>query len=387
MATAVAFSEIQDQLLTLDQVREQLAATEPLQELTFPTSKTTKFTLQPGWADTTMESPTSAILRTPAGAEYQLTRKAVEEAGAYCGAPRGFQNRLPATILEDILDHFFQEGFGDKEFKLLGMEQAGAEHPLAMAMCRGTITPFSNLRLLDVAIERIQALYGTGAEIYADYKFRHDLEMTNLRLIVPGASRTITGTRVADDTWCAGLDIRNSLIGLKPTDISAYLFRWWCTNGATSTLASSGKFSRRGKHDDDDVWTWAESAVNEALGGLEGVFDAVQTLTTIPVNGDTTVVLKDLFAQYGVPQRERQRVIEDMADLGGDITLYDIQQAITRAANAPDLPSRAIEQLLGLGGHVAHAATARCNSCRRLLPEGWEIPGHAHHDHAEAISA
>jgi hypothetical protein len=380
----IAFSEIQGKLLTLDDVRERFAATEPLKELTFPTSADTQFIVQPGWADVTQDQPTSAVLKTPAGTEYQLTRKAVEEAGAYCGIPRGYQNRLPAQLLEPQLNYWFREGFGDKEFKLLGMAPAGDAMPVAMAMCRGTITPFSNLTLLDTALSGIRALYGKDAEIFADYKFRHDLELTNLRLVVPGASRVIEGTRVTDDTWCAGLDIRNSLIGLKPTDICAYTFRWYCTNGATSVNASSGKFSRRGKHDEDDVWEWARSAVDSALGELEGIFDSVQTLTSIPVNSDTTVVLKDLFAQYSVPRAERQHVIEYMANLSGDITLYDIQQAVTQAANAQDLSSRSVEQLLGLGGHVATAATSRCDACRRLLPDGWVIPVH---EHAEAVSA
>jgi hypothetical protein len=366
----VTIDDMQDKLLTLDEVRARLAATEPLDQLTFPVASTTKFSVGPGWADVPDDEPTDAYLTTPAGTRYQLTRKALLEAGAACGIPRGYQLRLPAQHLTPQLDYWFRDGFGDKEFKLLSQDRPDAP-PLARAMCRGTITPFSNLRLLDIAEERIQGKYGSSAKILADYKFGHDLELTSLRLIVPEHSRTITGSRVESDLWSAGLDMRNSLIGLKPTDISGYLFRYWCTNGCTDTLLSSGQFSRRGNHDEDDVWMWAQQAVDSVLGGLEASFDAIQVLTTIPVSGDVTLVLRDLFGQYNIPVGERQRIIDAMADMGGDITLYDIQQAITNAANLYGLASRTVERLLAMGGHIAHAATARCDSCRRLMPDGW----------------
>jgi hypothetical protein len=375
-ATSVNLDEMRDQLLTLDQVRARLGTTEPLSQLTFPTASSINFTVNPGWADNITDAqPADVFLDTPAGTRYQLTRKAALEAGAQVGIPRGLQARMPSGDLVSLLNWWFRTGAGDKEFKLLSQDRAN-EDPLALAMCRGTITPFSNLSLLDIALEKIHQTYGAEVEVLADYKFHHDLELTTMRLIVPGASRTIQGSRVANDTWCAGIDIHNSLVGLKPTDIAGYLFRWWCTNGCTDTLTSTGQFSRRGAHDEADVWEWARTAVDAVLGGLESSFDSVQALTGIEMGetGEVTRVLRDLFSQYGIPVRERQRIIDSMADLTGTVTLYDVQQAITRAANMDGLAPRAVSQLLGMGGHIAHAATARCNSCRRLLPEGYVAP-------------
>jgi len=388
MHDAVAFEEIQDQLLTLDQLYERLAVTEPLSELTFPVGEGARFSVAPGWADLNDYDAVDAYLDTPGGSRFQLTKKALLEAGASVGAPREFQQRIRAGDLESMLNHWFQGDAGDKEFKVLSHSRPRViptpdgdvpAEPLALAMCRGTVTPFSNLRLLDIAVGRIRAMYGADAEVWGDYKFGHDLERTDMRLIVPGHSRVITGTRVADDTWCSGISLTNSLIGIYPARIQGYLFRWWCTNGCTDELASTPQFSRKRNYDLADVWDWAARSVDEVLEGLEGTLDGVQQLAGVPVASEVTTVLEDLFERYGVPVRERNRIIASMADIT-DPTMYDIMQEITRAANMPGLSQRAINQLLGLGGHVSYAATARCDAdhpCQRLLPPNWQPPASA----------
>ena len=116
----------------------------------------------------------------------------------------------------------------------------------------------------------------------ADYKFTHNLERTNLRLIVPGQQRVISGTRVADDSWSAGIQLRNSLAGTEQTAIDGYLFRWWCTNGCTDTLAEVSALNRRQFPSPEEAYEWARESVDEILGSLEGSFDAVQSTTGCP---------------------------------------------------------------------------------------------------------
>jgi hypothetical protein len=221
-------------------------------------------------------------------------------------------------------------------------------------------------------LKGIQDAYGEG-EVLADYKFTHNTERTNLRLIVPGQQRVISGTRVADDTWSAGIQFRNSLAGVEQTAIDGYLFRWWCTNGCTDTLASVSALNRRQTPDPKDAYDWARESVNEILGGLEGSFDAVQSTTALAVEPDqVAAVMRDLFAEHAVPARSRERIIIELADAGEDMTVYDVLGAITVAANADGVSPDAVEQILSLGGHVAHAAgTDRCGECRRILPGGF----------------
>ena len=207
----------------------------------------------------------------------------------------------------------------------------------------------------------------------ADYKFTHNLERTNLRLIVPGQQRVISGTRVADDTWSAGIQFRNSLAGPEQTQIEGYLFRWWCTNGCTDTLAEAPALNRRQTSSPEDAYEWARESVDEILGSLEGSFTAVQSTTDVQVEPDqVAAVVRDLFTEHAVPARHRERIISELADVGEDMTAYDVMNAITVAANADGVSPDATEQILRLGGHVAHVgSTDRCGECRRILPGGF----------------
>ena len=366
---SVQLDDMRDQLLTLDQVREHLAVTEPLSEVTFTASEA-EYRVEEGWADVQLTEYTGAYLRMPGGEEYQLTKQGALELGSACRIPQQLQQDIPVYLYQTFCNAAlcgvgFKKSMGDKDFKLL----VNGDH--ALALTRATISPFSNLRLLDTVVASLEKKYGAG-EILADYKFHHDLEATAVRLIVPGERRIITGTGVADDSWSVGLQFKNSLIGLRQTELSGYLFRYWCTNGCIDTMNSTGGFARKGSTE-EDMLAWAQEGVDEVLGGLESQLDAVQQLTAQPVTGDVVNVLTDLFAAYNVPGRERRRVIDTMADTD-DTSMYSLMQAITQAANAEGLGYRQVEQLMAMGGHVVHAAEGRCsedNPCRRLLPEGW----------------
>jgi hypothetical protein len=320
-----------------------------------------------------------------------------------CRINQGYQQAIDPGLLQVNVNWWLHTGLGDKELKLLCAgtgRDADDENdlPLAVALCRSTVTPFSNLRLLDSVLDGIRHKYGEG-EVLCDYKLQHDLEATAFRLIVPGASRVITGTGLTemDDTWSTGIQVKNSPIGLKQTFVDGYLFRWWCTNGEIDVANSSGGFKRRGS-EEEEVYAWARDAVDEILEGLEDhSFDAVQSLVEQPVERQVVTVLRDLFSQARLPRREQTRVLEAMAETGGELTMYDLANAITQVANSDDLPWRSREHLMTMGGWVIHTAGSRCGNCHRLLPPDWAAPegyneghdgteddGHEGHTHAAA---
>lgn len=388
----VSIEEMRGHLKTLDWARERLAATEPLDSAEFTTGDV-KLVLSEtdengkAWYDRELTDTAPGYLEVAGGERYGLTRQALMEVASECRIPRGYQASVPSWLLQQNINWWLSTGLGERKLKLLtsgtanypSLEDLTGEVPLARAMCRATINPFSNVSLLNVILDRLEDRYGEG-EVLVDYKFHHDLEATAARLIVPGQQRVISGTQIADDTWSTGIQFKNSLIGLRQTEISGYLFRWWCTNGAVDTLASSGGFARRGSTE-QDVLAWAATAVDEVLGGLEHTLDEVQEMTAMPVTGDVTTVLSDLFSQHSLPVREQHRIIAAMADTD-DMTMYGLMQATTQAANLEDLDRRSVESLLRMGGHIVHSAAAgRCSTCRRVLPEGWEQL-HDHHEHS-----
>jgi hypothetical protein len=373
-ANAVDFEEMRGRLLTLDDVRERLAATEPLADRVFEAPQA-RIRLEHGWAEPEDDTAvTGAWLRISGGpgtpaAEYRLTKQAALEVGAFARLPRELQKDAPPDAVEAFVNRMLTENLArSKEMKLL--VRPGDD--IGTALTRNTIQPFSNLRFLDIMCEGIGRAYGDG-EVLADYKFTHNLERTNLRLIVPGAQRAISGTRVADDTWSAGVQFQNSLAGIEQTRIDGYLFRWWCTNGCTDTIAEVSALNRRVTPDPEDAYEWARESVDAILAGLEGSFEAVQATTSVPVAPDqVAATMRDLFTEHHVPSRARERIIAELADAGEDMTMYDVQQAITVVANADGMSPDITAQLLSLGGHVAHAAGGdRCPGCRRVLPAGF----------------
>ena len=374
-AQAVDIEEMRSKLLTLDDVREKLSTTEPFADRIFEAPQA-QIRLEHGWAEAEDDTiPVNAWLRITgtepgvASDEIQLTKQAALEFGAFCRLPRELQKDAPVDLVQTWVNRILAENLArSKEMKLL----VRPGDNVGTALTRSTIQPFSNLQFLDIMLEGIQQKYGEG-EVLADYKFTHNLERTNLRLIVPGAQRVISGTRVADDTWSAGVQFRNSLAGTEQTALDGYLFRYWCTNGCTDTAASVSALNRRQTPSPEEAYEWARESVDEILAGLEGSFDAVQSTTGTAVEPDQVAgVMRDLFAEHAIPARSRERIVAELADTGEDMTVYDVINAVTVGANAPGTSPDAVEQMLRLGGHIAHVTSNdRCGECRRIIPGGF----------------
>jgi hypothetical protein len=369
---AITVESMRDKLYPLDYVRDLLARTEPLTTHQFTVGDEVRFIVQPGWhhgleAKLGTERVEAAIVLGRGYSAYQwpLTKDALLEATSACGINGKYVMRCPSELIEPQLNYWFRAGLAqrdrvNRDFQLLVSADMGA------AITRSTIVPFSNLRLVDQILDGVEKRYGKG-EVLADYKLTHSLRRTHVRLIVPEQRRVITGTGVADDEWSTGIQLKNSIIGAEQTSLDGYLFRFWCTNGAIDTHASSGIWSRRGGGTEDEVYAWARHAVDEILGGLEPALDRVQETVHIPIEGHANEVLRDVFDRYRTPVADRTKIIENMVE-AGDLTMYSVMSAITQAANNLDMDPGRVEALMRMGGDIPHAASGRCGECFRLMP-------------------
>lgn len=368
--STVTIDQMRDKLITVDELRAELATTEPVTYRGFESGDPVGFNLAVDWnhgidlvADT--EQVKAQVRFDNDSPWLSLTKEALLEFTSACGLSKSYVQRAPSHLITPQLEYWFRGGFGQREFRAL---QVGTgEQAKVTALTKSTITPFSNVTLLDKAQEAICRTYGDNAEILSDYKRTHNLRQTTFRLIVPGYQRVISGPGTAtDDMWSAGVQIRNSLIGLTQTQIDGYLFRWWCTNGAIDTKASSGTWNRKSGGQGEDVYEWAREAVDGILGGLEHSFEAVEALTQVPLDDDAAVVLRDLFETYKVPLSTRSRIIDNMVNAQGELSMYSMMQAVTEAANASDLEPNHVEHLMRVGGDLPHVAHERCEACHRL---------------------
>lgn len=351
MAT-VTLKQMKDKLLTVDQAVQELEKTEPFETDFLSSEAKVKFKLQPDWAhgiDAMIDTDPVGIAMTINGKERQLTKEAALQAGANFGLPGPYMKRVPATYIEGLLNYHYSGGMGSNEYNVLTVKDR------ISAFTRPTLTPFSNLQLVEKTVEGIQNRHGKKTDIFVDYKFHNSLMQTNVRFIVPAQERIITDSNMADvpdgseDVWMAGVHLSNSIVGKKQTSLEAYLFRWWCTNGATTFLEGIGNWSRRSNGQQEDVYEWARESVDEILGGLEYRFDQVQALTQLNVAGNTADVLREIFREYEVPISQRDTIAARLLE-AETLTMYSIMQAITQVANEADMEDRRRDRLMRIGG-------------------------------------
>lgn len=358
----VTVEDMRSKLFSLDTARAALANTEPLTSAALDPDSTSfhlnDWNLDQVLVESMGDTDTVAATVRLGSAEFPLTKEALLEATSAVGLSKAFVTRTPGTLIEPLLNHCIQQG--TRDMKLLITRGVGA------AFTRATINPFSNLLLLDNMLEGVRDRFG-DTEILVDYKFNHTLAATNLRLVLPESQRILEHTGTANDVWSTGIQLTNSLIGKKQTSIEGYLFRWTCTNGATTTQVSSGPWSRKSGGQGDEVYVWARDAVDAVLGGLEGALDQVQHLVDVPVGGAVADILLDAFNTYKIPAAERDMITANMLNTEEALNMYTVMQAITQVANTPDLESSHVDRLLAAGGDLAHTVASRCDSCHRRI--------------------
>lgn len=358
-------------LITLDRGRELLRTTEPLAFIDFQTGDSVRFRVEDEWhqdLDTKHGTePVNAWMSISHGmndgVEYQLSKDAVLEATGVVGMGKAYVARAPGFLTQDALNYWYRGGI-DRELRLMVV----GENQLGAALTRGTVQPFSNLDLLERSLGAVEARF-PGLPIYLDgTKFVHSLRKTFLQLVIPGLGHEMVDTGDAGDLWWGGLQVGNSQTAEIQTQISGFLYRVLCTNGMIDVGATSDSWSRRsGGQNEEDVYAWAAEAVDSVLGGLEHSFDAVQSLATMPLEGEVGTAARDVFEQHRVPMRARERIINQLVE-EDNLTMYGLMNAITAAANGDVRPEEA-QLLMSTGGQLVHHAV-RCDSCHRILPDG-----------------
>lgn len=367
----ITIDSMRDKLVTMPELRETLEELEPVVAVPFTVGDAIRFRAQTGWNHGLKAldggQPVGVYVSVGIGKyarEYQLTKNCVLEACHAFNLPKNYVEDCPAELLVPAMNYWFREGLYGKGKNKTDL-QFLTDESYAVSLSKQGRRPFSNLNLLDQAVAGIEAKYGQ-VEILADYKMAHSLRQTTVRLIVPNGHRVIeSDTR--NDVWSTGIQFKNSLSGTSQTSIEGYLFRWTCTNGMIDTRASSGAFTRRADTTNDEADQWVRQAVDEALAGLEGSFEAVQALTGLHIDGSLADTLRDVFEHYRIPINQRPKIIKILEEHPGEITMYVILNAITRVANEQGLDAATVDGLMRVGGELAHTAEHRCGACRRLL--------------------
>ena len=353
--STVTLDQMSSKLLSMEQITQKLQETEPLSTAFLSSDSKARFHLAADWAHgidaLPGTSPVGATM-TIAGKESPITKEGMFQAAANFGLTAPYIKKVPAHLIEGLLNYHYNGGMGSTEYNVLSV--AGN----VSAFTRPTLATFSNLQLLERAVEGIQARRGSDTPIFADYKFNNSLTRTDVRLVIPGVEHVMQGTEMQDvpggevDAWLYGIHLSNSVIGKTQTSLEAYMFRWWCTNGATTKLDRVGTWSRRANGQQDDVYAWAEEQIESILGGLEHRFEEVQALARLDIRGNMNEVVREIFDTHEMPVSQRQAVTEILETTTSPANLYTVMNAITSTANDPDIDSSRADRLMRIGGEI-----------------------------------
>lgn len=368
----ITIDEMRPKLWTLEQTYRQLQTTEPVTSVPFTVGDALRFEADPTWnhgsgAKAAGDAMGVYFLHGLGlhQKRYQLTLGTLQEMCTAFGFKKEYVVDCPPELLVPHMNYWYREGMFAKSRKGKDFQVVVDDTDKAVAFTKQGMTPFSNITLLDIAVERLTQRVDVE-EILVDYKIAHSLRQTTLRLIAPSDCRVLTDTGSPSDLWSRGISFKNSLTGTSQTSVEGYLFRWLCTNGMTDSRASSGAFTRRKDSTRAEVYEWARAAVDDALKGLDGAFDAVQALTRLRVEGSLADTLRDIFENYRISVQHRPKIISRLEAYEGPITMYVIMNAITQVANEAGLENSTVDSLLRVGGDFMHTADHRCDACHRL---------------------
>lgn len=347
----ITLEDMGSKLISLDTMYRELEKTNPSATIKIDGDSKIGFTFDPDWNQQLSELADTDpvdVTMTIDGTERALTKEAVSQAAANFGLSASYIRKLPYNLTQGLLNYHYGRGFGDGGYNVLAVGDN------VSAFTRPSLTPYSNLQLLENVVAGVRERYGEDTPVFADYKYANSLQRTDVRLIVPAQQRIMADTYMDDipeggeDTWLSGIHLSNSSIGKTQTTMEAYMFRYWCTNGCTTKLDSVGTWNRR-SGGDEDVYEWARKSVDEVLGGMDGMFDQVQALARLNVNGATGDILREIFSQYEVPVSQREAIMDRLLGME-HLTMYSIMQAITEAANTSGIDDRRRDRLMRIGG-------------------------------------
>lgn len=320
------------------------------------------FNLPPGWNVGLKEKkdtdPTDAKI-TMDDQTYSLTKGGILAITSAVGIPVKYVEKTPGPMIQSHLNYWSSHS-PDITVKML---VKGTE---ALAVAKEGITPFSNIALLSEGVAVCAELLGEGVEPWISTLSTHDLNVTNIRLILPvEVPQVFEAKRCSEDTWYPGVQIRNSITGHKPLTVQGFL--WNETEQfAVVSQHANGRYNRKTMGQDlAQVYEWTREAVGKVVEETEHEFEILESVVNEALDSPSQI-LADCFTSYRIPLKMRQPIIDELVETE-DETYYGLACALAKASTMPDLPEHFASSGMEVAAHIAHVGSQRCNSCHRAF--------------------
>lgn len=273
---------------------------------------------------------------------------------ANIGFPRPYLKKVPKeeypSLLLPHLNYWYQNALAGGRIRLLNIENR-----TIMVVPKAD---FEHVKISDVITATERQL---GKNLVAGYhKLRITPEAFCFSIITSKEVELKKG-----DLFNAGIRVNHSLTGATSTSLSAYLFRQWCSNGAT-TEDKLETWHRR--NSSDDLETWLQKSIIGANQAFDKETKRVEALLQIPTDGHTAEVLNSVLDQSSVPQGLQREVRSTLLDRDPE-TLYDIYNALTEIDTHSDYfedHPGSIGTLNRVATHLTHNSKL-CPTCHKQI--------------------
>lgn len=304
------------------------------------------------------------------GEEFDLTEDAYYEANKIIGLGRGYVRKTPVPYVVPHLNYWFDN---------LGEERK--------ALIRdGRVITFirPGTELYDLA-QMIEAMCDTaeenGIDDYFFEKLYHTFEETQFSMVF----RSKTHTMQNGDILIGGVQVQHSLLGKKPTVVSAYVHQDIAgLAGGMISGQNSNKWNRKlttvtanfqDFFDDDfepdpegvyNIYTWMEGVTQDIINRINREFESILQLPQFNIGGHAGTFLNDVFVKYKVPTAMQRSVREEYTDQDGQ-TVYDLWRAIAAVSGRAEVADKpeALRRIMLVAGQIA-AKPDKCPGCHRL---------------------
>lgn len=305
--------------------------------------------------------------------DFGLTENAHRQLGEYCGIPAGYYNRLAEypDMLARNVNHWLGVRSGDN--RMIRTLDGNARAFLSDRYRR-----IDNAQVAEAVLPMIGRL--DGAEVKS-------CEVTENRMYLKVVSPKLSAEVKVGDVVQAGLLISNSEIGNGSVVVAPLIYRLVCTNGM---VAHDSDLKRYRKHhvgrvneidaeytvlrdetveaEDKALMMRLQDAVSSAIS--DAVFTEIvgkmREAAAAKIEAKTVPRVVELVAkEVGIQQSEQESVLGHLIE-GGDLSLYGLGNAVTRAAQDVNSYDRSTE-LESIGYKVMTLHPARFNAIKSIV--------------------
>lgn len=280
--------------------------------------------------------------------KFAMTDKTCYNASRVVGIPEAYASKCPISLLLQNLNYWYNTQdtglirFLEKDNEVVGVSSKAVQ----------IVSPSELINDVETVV---------GKENILGYHLPYaDLDFIKIPVVLK-----LNKDILVDDVFHGGIYVQTSLLGTRPVEISGYLCRLVCSNGAISTTLIQ-KWSRRNLQ--YSASQWVKDAIASVQAGLEAEFESIKRLTEVKIDNHASATLNSIFDDFSIPATLRKEIETEVVETGA-ATMYDLYNSISKVATYSekfDTNPYMGRSLQMVASEVSKHASI-CGTCHRVL--------------------